>query len=64
MSAPEMLFLTYNDIDGRYKVVDNKQFCFGDGATEEEAIASARMVSDATIFSDTEPDLIIDKVIE
>jgi hypothetical protein len=62
MAAPTMLFLTFNDIDGRWKVVDNHQFPFGDGETKEEAIASARMVSNATIFSDTEPDLIVDKV--
>ena len=62
MAAPTMLFLTFNDIDNRWKVVDNEQFPFGDGETKEEAIASARMVSNATIFSDTEPDLIVDKV--
>ena len=62
MSAPTMLFLTFNDIDNRWKVVDNTQFAFGDGETPEDAIASARTVSNATIFSDTEPDLIVDKV--
>ena len=62
MVAPTELFLTFNDIDNRWKVVDNKQFPFGDGETKEEAIASARMVSNATIFSDTEPDMIVDKV--
>ena len=63
MSAPTMLFLTFNDIDNCWKVVDDQQFAFGDGETPEESIASARIVSDATIFSDTEPDLIIDKVV-
>ena len=63
MSAPTALFLTFNDLDGRWKVVDNNQFPFGDGGTPEEAIASARTVSEATIFSDSEPDLIVDKVL-
>ena len=62
MSSPAMLFLTFNDIDNRWKVVDNTQFPFGDGETKEEAIKSARLVSNATIFSDAEPDLIVDKV--
>lgn len=64
MSAPTALFLTFNDIDNRWKVVDNKQFCFGDGETQEEAIASARIVSNATIFSDSEPDVIVNRVFD
>lgn len=64
MSAPTALFLTFNDIDGRWKVVDNEQFPFGDGATQEEAIASARTVSNATIFSDSEPDVIVNRVFD
>lgn len=64
MAAPTALFLTHNDIDNRWKVVDNKQFCFGDGETPEEAIASARIVSNATIFSDSEPDVIVNRVFE
>jgi len=64
MPAPTALFLTFNDIDNRWKVVDNEQFAFGDGETREEAIASARIVSDATIFSDSEPDLIVNRVFD
>lgn len=64
MAAPTQLFLTFNDIDNRWKVVDNKQFCFGDGETQEEAIASARVVSNATIFSDSEPDVIVNRVFD
>ena len=64
MAAPTELFLTFNDIDNRWKVVDNKQFCFGDGETQEEAIASARIVSNATIFSDSEPDVIVNRVFD
>ena len=64
MAAPTELFLTFNDIDNRWKVVDNKQFPFGDGETQEEAIASARVVSNATIFSDSEPDVIVNRVFD
>lgn len=64
MAAPTALFLTFNDIDNRWKVVDNKQFCFGDGETPKEAIASARIVSNATIFSDSEPDVIVNRVFD
>ncbi len=64
MAAPTKLFLNFNDIDNRWKVVDDHQFPFGDGETKEEAIASARIVSDATIFSDAEPDLIINRVFD
>ena len=64
MAAPTALFLTFNDIDNRWKVVDNEQFCFGDGETQEDAIASARIVSNATIFSDSEPDVIVNRVFD
>lgn len=64
MAAPTALFLTFNQIDNRWKVVDNHQLPFGDGETKEEAIASARTVSNATIFSDAEPDLIINRVFD
>ena len=52
MSAPKELFLTLNSIDGRWKVLDKDGFAFGDGETPEDAIASARIVSDAPIMED------------
>ena len=64
MAAPTALFLTYNDIDNHWKVVDNEQSIFGDGKTPEEAIASARIVTNATIFSDSEPDVIVNRVFD
>jgi len=64
MSAPTKLFLIFNDIDNRWKVIDDHQFPFGDGETQEEAIASARVVSNATIFSDSEPDVIVNRVFD
>lgn len=42
MSSPYFTF--FNEIDNRWKVVDVQGFCYGDGATEEEAIDSARIV--------------------
>ena len=50
MSAPTKLFLKLNTIDHRWKVVDEKGFCFGDGKDSEEAVQSARIVSDAPIY--------------
>lgn len=50
MSAPTKLFLKFNDIDNRWKVLDKDDFCFGDGKTIDDAIASARVVSNAPIY--------------
>lgn len=49
MTAPTVLFLTPNPIDMRWKVLDIEDFCFGDGETPDEAIQSARIVSNAPI---------------
>lgn len=47
-------YLEFNEIDGRWKVVDNKGFPFGDGKTQTEAVASARIVTnDAIYFGNT-----------
>ena len=50
MASPTKLFLEHNDIDGRVKVIDKDGFCFGDGETSKEAIASARIVTNAPIY--------------
>lgn len=49
MTAPTELFLEFNDIDGRWKVLDIAGFVFGDGATEKDAVQSARTVTKAPI---------------
>lgn len=49
MSAPTILFLELNNIDNRWKVVDEDGFAFGDGKTIKEAVQSARIVSNAPI---------------
>ena len=50
MAAPTKLFLEYNGIDNRWKVVDENGFCFGDGRTVKEAVQSARVVTDQDIY--------------
>ena len=50
MVAPTKLFLEKNHIDGRFKVLDEKGFAFGDGEMPDEAIQSARIVSNAPIY--------------
>ena len=64
MAAPIKLFLSFNDIDGHWKVLDSKEFCFGDGETPENAIASARVVTNAPIYANSLFDRIIDEVVE
>ena len=54
-------FLHLNTIDKRYKVIDGDGFCFGDGATVEGAIASARIVTNEDIYTDYECDVVYDK---
>ena len=49
MSAPTKLFLTKNPINDRWVCVDFEDFPFGDGETPEDAIASARILSNAPI---------------
>lgn len=49
MSAPELLFLTVNNISNEYVVVDEEDFLFAEGETPDKAIASARIVTDAPI---------------
>ena len=42
MFAPTKLWLTPNNFDGCWDVLDAGDFCFGEGETPEDAIASAR----------------------
>ena len=48
MSSPK-LFLTQNDIDGKFKVVNKDGFPFGDAYEIPDAIESARLLTDAPI---------------
>jgi len=49
--SSKRLFLTYDDMPqhSRFEVIDEYNFVVGRGKTEEEAIASARKVSNAPI---------------
>ena len=49
MAAPTKLFLTKNPICNTWVVVDIEDFAFGDGETPDDAIKSARIVSNAPI---------------
>jgi len=60
MSPPTKLFLDRNPIDNRWKILDSKESCFGDGETPEEAIASARIVTNAPIYANSDFKGIID----
>ena len=64
MPSPTKLFLDFNSIDGRWKVLNKSEFCFGDGETPEQAIASARVVSDATIYANSDFKGIVDEVLD
>lgn len=64
MSAPTKLFLDLNGIDGKWKVLDKDEFCFGSGDTPEDAIRSARVVTDAPIFANKNFKGLIDGVLD
>ena len=49
MSSP---YLFFNTIDNRWKVLDSKGYCLGDGNTKAMAVASARIVTDETIVDE------------
>ena len=48
------LFLDQNTFDDRWKVLDPAGFCYGDGETPEQAIKSARIVTDAPIYANSQ----------
>ena len=60
MAAPTKLFLDRNSIDHQWKVLDKDSFCFGSGDTPEAAIESARIVTNAPIYANSDFKGIID----
>lgn len=50
MAAPK-LFLDQNPFDLRWKILDKNGGCYGDGETPEQAIKSARIVTNADIYA-------------
>ena len=64
MATSTKLFLNQNPFDSRWKVLDNDGYCYGDGETPENAIKSARVVTDAPIYANNEFKGIIDEVLD
>lgn len=60
MIARNKLFLDYNSFDEEWKVLDKDHVCYGIGNCPEDAIKSARIVTNATIYANSEFKGIID----
>ena len=60
MAAPTKLFLDYNSFDETWKVLDKDHFPFGSGDTPELAIKSARVVTNAPIYANSQFKGIVD----
>lgn len=60
MAAPTKLFLDHNSIDFQWKILDKDGFCFGSGETPDDAIQSARVVTDAPIYANSDFKGIVD----
>ena len=62
MVAPTKLFLDYNSFDTSYpwKVLDKSGMVFGSGEIPEDAIKSARVVTNAPIYANSQFKGIID----
>ena len=54
MAVPTKLFLDYNSFDNHWKVLDANEFPFGSGETPEDAIRSARVVTNAPIYANSD----------
>ena len=51
---PLKLFLDYNSFDDDWKVLDTDDICYGTGNCPEDAIKSARVVTDAPIYANSD----------
>ena len=63
MAAPTKLFLDYNPFSSNrsaWKILDAEETCFGTGETPEDAIKSARVVTNAPIYANSEFKGIVD----
>lgn len=54
MSAPTKLFLDHNSIDNKWKILDPQGMVFGSGETPDQAIESARVVTNAPIYANSD----------
>ena len=53
MKENNKLFIDYNSFDENWKVLNKKGQIFGSGETPEDAIASARVVTNKPIYSNS-----------
>ena len=60
MTTPPKLFLDYSSFNEEWKVLNKEGKCFGCGDCPEEALKSARIVTNAPIYSNSEFKGIID----
>lgn len=60
----DKLYIDFNSIDRRWKVLDQHGYCVGDGRTIDAAIDSARIVTNRPIFCSEDSDEIFDNVME
>ena len=51
---PQKLFLDYDSFREEWKVLDTDEVCYGIGDCPEEAIRSARIVTDAPIYANSD----------
>ena len=64
MNAPTKLFLDYDSFNNRWKISDIEGLFYGTGETPEDAIRSARIVTDAPIFANSQFKGLIDSVLD
>ena len=64
MSAPTKLFLEYNHIDNKWKILDKNDRPFGSGETPEDAIRSARVCTNAPIYANRDFGGLLDSVLD
>ena len=63
MTAPTKLFLDYNSFSSNrsaWKVIDTDEKCYGTGETPEDAIKSARIVTNRPIYANSQFKGIVD----
>ena len=60
MAAPTKLFLDHDSFHDVWKVLDKEDICYGTGNCPEDAIKSARVVTNAPIYANSQFKGIID----
>ena len=60
MAAPTKLFLDHDSFHDVWKVLDKEDICYGTGDCPEDAIKSARVVTNAPIYANSQFKGIVD----